>query len=57
MKKKYHINQKGKDRLALIIWFIFTGIVVFLATQIYLQRIEDINNGDMVLVSNSECHK
>lgn len=55
MKKKYRINQKGKERICLIVWFIFTAIVVFIATQIYLQRIEDINNGDFIVVSDSKC--
>lgn len=56
-KKKYRLSQKGKERLGLIIWFIVTSAVVFIATQIYMQRIEDINNGKMVVVPDSECDK
>ena len=55
--KKYRINQKGKERIGLILWFIVTSVVVFVATQIYLQRVDDINNGNMIVVPDSECDK
>ena len=57
MKKKYHMNQKGKERLALIIWSTFIIIGMLVAIHIYTERIEDINNGNMTLVSDSECDK
>lgn len=56
-KKKYRLSQKGKERLGLIIWFIVTSVVVFIATQIYLQRIEDINDGKIIVIPDSECDK
>ena len=57
MKKKYHMNQKGKERLALIIWSTFIIIGMLVTIHIYTERIEDINNGNMILVSDSECDK
>ena len=57
MKKKYRISQKGKERIGLILWFIVTSVAVFIATQIYLQRIDDINNNRIVVVPDSECDK
>ena len=57
MKKKYYMNQKGKERLALIIWSIFTIIAMLVVIHIYTERIDNINNGNMTLVSDSECDK
>ena len=56
-KKKYRLSQKGKERIGLILWFIVTSVVVFVATQIYMQRIDDINNNRIVVIPDSECDK
>lgn len=57
MKKKYKINAKGKERLTLIAWFIFTALIVGIATMIYVNRIDSINDGTFVIVNDSECDK
>lgn len=56
-KKKYHINEKGKERLKLIAWFIITSIVVATAAIIYTKRIDSINDGTFVIIKDSECDK
>lgn len=48
-KKKYHINEKGKERIALTLWFLFTLTAMLVATKIYTDRVEKINNGEMTV--------
>lgn len=55
--KRYHMNQKGKERLALIIWTMFTIIAMLIAMHIYTERIKDIEEKKIILVSDSECDK
>ena len=57
MKKKYKLNEKGKERLTLIAWFIITSLVVAIATIIYVNRIERIDDGTFIIVNDSECDK
>ena len=56
-KKKYHINEKGKERIKLIAWFIITSIIVVAATLIYVKRIDNINDGTFIIINDSECDK
>lgn len=56
-KKKYHINEKGKERIKLIVWFIVMSIVVATSTIIYTKRIDNINDGTFVIIKDSECDK
>lgn len=56
-KKKYHINEKGKERIKLIVWFIIMSIVVATATIIYTKRIDNINDGTFIIIKDSECDK
>ena len=56
-KKKYHINEKGKERIKLIAWFIITSILVVAATLIYVKRIDNINDGTFIIIKDSECDK
>ena len=55
MKKKYRISKKGKERITLMIWFILTLTIVFISTQIYMQRIKDIN--DEKITVQCDCNK
>ena len=56
-KKKYHLTEKGKERIKLIVWFIVMSIVVATATIIYTKRIDNINDGTFVIINDSECDK
>lgn len=56
-KKKYHINEKGKERIKLIAWFIITSVLVVAATLIYVKRIDNVNDGTFIIINDSECDK
>lgn len=56
-KKKYHLTEKGKERIKLIVWFIVMSIVVATATIIYTKRIDNINDGTFIIINDSECDK
>jgi len=53
MKKHYKLNEKGKTLLYVILIF----AVVIIGTILYLNRIEKINNGEMIVVCECERDK
>lgn len=51
--KRYKLNERGK----LAIMVIITMLVVGVATHIYLDRLEKINNGTFIVTSDCEIDK
>ena len=57
MKKRYRLKKWVKDYIiGFLVSVGFIALFVFLL-QVYSYRIEQINNGSMVLVSDSECDR
>jgi len=53
MKKRIRLNDNGRMAVAVILFIVF----IVVGTMSYLNRIEKINNGEMILISDSEMDR
>lgn len=53
MKKRYKLNENGKYALGILV----SIIILIVCTVLYMDRVKQINNGDMKVTNNSEMEK